>query len=463
MHWYRSLTRAQRLILLGLAISVVAVFGVLGRIVQLTLRQQATVSPLATPLAQVTSPLATPTRRASPTPEPTAAPLPKPTFAISRAGVIASEIAESRNARNRWGTALTLVDDTGMARALYAHYQASPPLVMRARPILSVFGLWFWDDLRLDLVGQSKLTAAFYDPRSEELMLRQDWDESLDTLEAQLAYGYARALPDQVGDLTDLMQASTSLDRWLALAAVAEGDAMVSVLLRRGTMPESAKADAIQTQISHALCPIWQVSDPLLEDLSCLTFELGTAFAASRHQEGGLTALDQAVLRPPRSTEQMLHPERYVDADEPEVLTPLAPDLDTAWTLTETETLGEALMGAILREWSDEQVGPEAVEDWGGDLLQVWENPDGETLAVWQTSWDTFRATGRFYDALLDLMPRPLVPGLVRETVAPTPLPRGHWWTGRQGAIFLYRRGNRVWLIWGEDPTAVEGAGVTLP
>ncbi|MGC9520452.1 MAG: hypothetical protein ACP5HG_01050 [Anaerolineae bacterium] len=457
------MTRRQRLILLALAISVVAVFGVLGRSVWLTLQQQATVSPLATAMVSTGSPLMTPTRRPSPTLEPTATPPTKPTFDVSKAGVIASGIAEARGARSRWGTPLTLVDDTDMARALYAHYQTSPPLVMRARPALSAFGLWFWDALRLDLVGQSELTAAFYGPESEELVLRQDWPGPLETLEAQLAYGYARALPDQVGGLTALMREASSLDRWLALAAVAEGDAMVSVLLHHGIAPGSAAAAALQAQVSPAVCPLWQVSDPLLEDLSCLKFELGAAFATSRYQKDGLEALDQATLRPPRSTEQLLHPERYVDADEPDVLPPLAPDLGAAWVPTGTETLGEAIMGVILREWSDEQIGPEAVEDWGGDLLQIWENPDGEILAVWQTNWDTFRATGRFYDALLEVMPRALIPGQARETTAPESLPRGHWWTGRQGTAFLYRRGNRVWLIWGQDSAAVESAGATLP
>jgi hypothetical protein len=177
---------------------------------------------------------------------------------------------------------------------------------------------------------------------------------------------------------------------------------------------------------------------------------------------GGLQALDEVILRPPRSTEQIMHIDRYLDGDEPRVLTPLEPQLGRDWTLQASDTLGEALTGFILNDWSTGQYSYEAVENWGGDLLQVWDAEDSSKLAVWQLIWDTSPAAVDFYGIMLDLMPRPLLRGIVRDTTPSAGLPRGRWWAGAQGAVFLYRRANRITLIWGSNDTAVEAVATEL-
>ncbi len=87
---------------------------------------------------------------------------------------------------------MTVVDDTGMAQAIYAHFQRWTPEVLREKLVLEALHLWFWDPLRLDVVAQSEQAAAFYAPEVEELYLRRDWDGSLEILESQLAYVLAK-------------------------------------------------------------------------------------------------------------------------------------------------------------------------------------------------------------------------------------------------------------------------------
>ncbi|MGC9348563.1 MAG: hypothetical protein ACP5JG_10535 [Anaerolineae bacterium] len=461
MQWYRSLTTQQRAILIALAVSVIVVVGLLAWSVGSTMRTTPnSASPLATPVGQ--SVLPTPGSVASATPTTSPSPTP-PLFDVSEAGVVAAEVAEARQSRTRWGTPLTLVEEYSLSVALYQWYERWPPLVQRARRPLELLNLWFWELLRPDVVAQSERTAALYAPQLEELYLRQDWNGDLDVLETQLAYGYARALPDQYGDLVTLMEDATSLDRQIALEAVADGDAMVSVWRYYGVEPGDREAAGLQERVADAICPYWRVDDPLLEDLSCLTLEIGTSFAGAQYREGGLAALDEVILRPPRSTEQILHPERYLAQDEPAVLVPLEPEFGQNWILTETETLGEALIGVLLLEWSEGQLQPDAALDWGGDLLQAWEGPEGSRVVLWQTAWDSARAAGRVYADLRDLMPDPLVGGFIRDTTVPADLPRGRWWAGSRGALFLYRRADEVWLIWGDDPEAVAFVGSSIP
>ncbi|MBN1249897.1 MAG: hypothetical protein JXC32_19700 [Anaerolineae bacterium] len=459
MRWFRSLTSRQRTILLALGLSVIAVVSLLVWSVWGASRAAPAVSPVAPPPVHDTGPalsvsvLPTPAVATPVTPTPT----PMPSFDVSRAGVVAAEVAAARQSRNRWGTPLSLVDLTDMARAIYRHYQRWPPLVLRARPVLEALHLWFWDVLRLDVVAQSEDAAAFYVPESEELIVRRDWDGGLESLETQLAFGYARALPDQYGNLPALTNEAPTLDRKLALIAIAEGDALVSTLLYRGLEPGSPEGAAVQAEVARAICPRWQVEDALLEDLTCLAFRLGSDFAIAHYQAGGTEALDELVLRPPRSTEQLLDHERYVAFEQPVVLSPLAPEVSSRWVLTTTETLGQALMGVVLAEWGDGEAL--SVLDWGGDLLQVWEGPDEGRLAVWQMSWDNVRTAIQFYEGMVGTLPRPLMPpGTIRDRTAADDLPRGRWWSGTRGAAFIYRRSDTVWLIWGTDPELVEAA-----
>jgi hypothetical protein len=401
--------------------------------------------------------MASPTRTAVPSPTPT------PLFDVSQAGVVAAEVAEARDSRTRWGTPLTVVDEHGLAVALYQWYEIWPPLIQRSREPLEFLGLWFWDSLHVDVVAQAERTAALYAPQLEELYLRQDWEGAMEVLETQLAYGYARALPDQYGDLVTLTEDATSLDRQIALEAVANGDAMVSVWRYYGVEPGDLEAAGLQERVTAAICPRWRIEDPLIEDISCLTLEIGVPFAAAQYLEGGLAALDEVILRPPRSTEQVLHPERYVAQDAPLVLVPMAPEFGQNWTLTTTETIGEALMGLTVVEWSNGELQRDAVLDWGGDLLQVWQGPDGSRVVLWQMAWDNARAAGRVYADLRVLMPDPLLSGAVQDTTAPADLPRGRWWANSRGAVFLHRRAERVWLIWGDNPEAVEFVGSYIP
>jgi hypothetical protein len=349
-----------------------------------------------------------------------------------------------------------------MARAIYRHYQARPPLALRARPVLEALNLWFWDQLRLDVVAQAEEAAAFYVPQTEELALRRDWDGSLSTLETQLAYGYARALPDQYGDLLTLTDEAPTLDRRLALLAIAEGDALVSTLLYRGLEPGSPEIDALQAEVAKAICPRWQLEDALLEDLTCLSFYLGSQFAITQYETGGTEALDKMILRPPWSTEQLLDHERYSASEQPVLLASLAPDVGADWILTTTDTLGQVMMDIAMTEWAGADGGDIEVEDWGGDLLQVWAGPDAGRLVVWQIAWDNVGAAVRFYGEMTKLLPRPLVSGLIRDTTATAGLPRGRWWSGGQGAAFLYRHIDTVYLIWGTDAELVEAAAVAI-
>lgn len=482
MRWYRDLTPTQRRIIASLLAAVILVTGGAMWAVWTTIQSWPQVSPLPTPTPSppTDTPTASPTL--TPTPPPTATPKPTitpiPTFDPTEAGAIAAEVAEARGVIQRWSTPLTLIDRAELMTLLEAHYQTHPPLALEIRTTLDLLALWHWAAPEeattpaapprraapsIDLITQARYLAAWYVPEEGQIYLRRDWRGDLATLRHQLAYAYARAIPEQYGELARLRRETISLDHRIALRAVAEGDALLGLWRYAGLQPGSAEAEALTEEVLRALPPRWHPRDLLLTDLARLTFDLGQQFAVAQYQAGGLEALNTALIRPPRSTEQMLHPTHYRGNQEPLVLMPLTPDLGQGWVEIHTEIIGEALMGLTMLEWSNGQIGAEATVNWGGDLLQAWEGPEGARVVLWQTAWDSSGDAAHFYGEMLAILPGPHVQGQIPDAPAPVTLPQSRWWANETGALSLGRAANRVILVWGATPDAVERAVLALP
>lgn len=441
------MTPRQRRLLIALAAVVFVAIALLGWSIAATLRELRTSSPLSLPPTPILRPTLTPTPTSVPSPTPT------PPFETAEAGAISEAVTQARGRLLRWEVPLTLLTRYDLSVALYERYQATPPFPLQDRRLLETLGLWPAEAVQPDVAVQAERVAALYVPEEGQLYLRRDWTGTADLLRAQLAYGYARALPDQYGDLPRLM-ATASFDRRLALLALGEGDAMVTLWRYAGVTPGSAAAVELQATIVSATVPAWRPAVPLLARIAGLPLTLGPHFVLSltTTTEGGV--LNEALNRPPRSTEQLLHPERYLAGDEPVVLEPVVPALKRGWELTLMETAGEALMEVTLETWAQGLAFTPTLTGWGGDLLQVWTGPQGAQVVLWQTAWDTGPDAVRFAAQVERLLPRRL--GRVTDRTAAGTLPPGQWWGGTAGYAFLWRHADRVWVVWGPDQATVE-------
>jgi hypothetical protein len=437
----------QRWTLRGLTLIVVLVVAGVGWLFWQSLQMPApTVSLLPTPTPFPTA-VVSPTATLTPPPSPT------PAFDTAVAGEIAREVAEAREVLPRWETPLTFVDTYDLSVILYRRYQATARFPVFARRTLEVLDLWPDFTVAIDPVAQAEAAAALYVPTERQLYVRRDWTGPREIQRQQIAYGYARALPEQYGNLAALRQETTELDRRLALDALAAGDAFITFCRYAGVAPDSEDARALLSMVTSASRPRWKQNVSTLDKLSRLTMMLGADFATSRYQEGGLAALDEALQRPPRATDQLLFPEAYVQADTFLVFDPLDVPLDETWTLTHTETVGAALTDFTVRTWADGAI-TSTVAGWDGDLLQVWQGPEDSEVVVWQTAWDSRDAAVTFVEQIEPTLPE-RVRGLRTPRSLPDGLPDGVWWEGRWGAAFLYRYLDWVWLVWGDDVDAV--------
>jgi hypothetical protein len=238
--------------------------------------------------------------------------------------------------------------------------------------------------------------AGFYDERPGKKRLYAISDQRTLTPANQLvmAHELRHALQDQYADLHGTVPAAVGDfdDRRLAFVSLLEGDAtlvMERFLLRRLPGLPDAMGDLGPWGLPANLMPgVPQV----LQDQLVLPYLVGRDFARALFQRGGWTALREAWSRPPQSTEQVLHPDKYFSGEgggRPD----LGPPPAGSRVLNEG-VLGELLTRTLLGPGSEP-----AAAGWGGDAFRV-HDVGGRTLLVWASAWDSAADQGEFAQAL---------------------------------------------------------------
>jgi hypothetical protein len=132
---------------------------------------------------------------------------------------------------------------------------------------------------------------------------------------------------------------------------------------------------------------------PVVRDQLVLPYFAGRDFVQAVHQHGGWEAVRAAWTRPPASTEQVLHPEKYSSFEAPRRVDPPRGIAPRSSRLLRAGVLGEALLRTWLGEGNER-----AAAGWGGDAFHCFD-VDGRTLLSWRSEWDSASDAGEFLAA----------------------------------------------------------------
>lgn len=249
-------------------------------------------------------------------------------------------------------------------------------------------------DLRSTLKGlYLEQVAGFYDPDSSTLFVLDD--QAPEDLESLLIHELVHAIQDQTTDLDAITDPGLDNDRQAAAQAAIEGHAtlvMFEFLMekRQGRPVDVTEIPDFMDRVRPALeaartqSPALSAAPLILQESLLFPYIGGAAFVeALWKSEDGRPAPFGPLL--PTSTEQILHPESFLDGerDRPEHVELTVPE---GWSRLYEDTLGELEVGILL----ETHIGGRGLaRGWDGDRYLLLEAGDGTRALAWISVWDS--------------------------------------------------------------------------
>jgi hypothetical protein len=419
-----------------------------------------TPSPAGTPGASPTStppPTLTPSRVATPVPQ-------EGIWSQVRAArlfdQIARQVETDRALSPRAEVPLSFLEEQEMASMLRQVY-AERDLESRLLPYTAL-GLVPEQPMSIDV----RVSAGIYVPEQEQLYVAADQSEGDGNAQTLLAHAYVHALQDQEFDLEAMDDRAGTVDEELAAEALIAGDAMLSTALYRHGDLSSADWTWLTDLILEVEHPEYSgelAGSETWRRLERFPNQEGRRFAQELFEAEGWDGVNRAYTEPPRSTEQILHPSRYLgQRDEPTRV--VVPDigglLGEEWRKVLEETLGEFVVGLYLNDVLPEERSWRAAEGWDGDTFVVWERENGRRVLVWRTVWDSSADAVEFENSLGTLIAQRHFP------VQPFSPPRGlngRWWKTTAGTFHVCRTARYVLLLQTPDVNTAVNVANGLP
>lgn len=262
---------------------------------------------------------------------------------------------------------------------------------------------------------------GFYDPRKARVEIL---DESASasalhlrgrrgpasnrSLERLLVHELTHALQSQYFSLAEGLGSRTNRDRSLAYRSVVEGDATLTELAYRfgGLVhwPISSMRTSSPGSDAGARTPGADFPAAIADRLS-FPYEAGTALVNIVYQEKGWRGINRLFASPPQSTEQVLHPEKYLEAPDPPTrveFTDLSSLYSGPWRVLEDDTLGELMVRCLFKRFFSEKDARQVAGGWDGDRFIAYQNR-GEISFAWATVWDSAEDATEFFQKYLEM------------------------------------------------------------
>lgn len=245
--------------------------------------------------------------------------------------------------------------------------------------------------------------AGSYDMETEDITIIEGKGMGELMEEITLAHEVTHALQDQHFDLEEPPLSSDDYngDNDLAVESLIEGDAMVTMMdyaleyvdVQRlletelqGTEVSSEKLDEAPLYLRRALM---------------FPYERGMEFVTALKEAGGEAALDRAFGKPPLSTEQIMHPDKYmeeIDDPRPVPIADISASIGSDWKKINDDSLGEFDLDVWFEQFSGLMAARDAAGGWGGNTIQYYEGPDESFVVVNMFAWDTPDDARQFFD-----------------------------------------------------------------
>jgi hypothetical protein len=284
------------------------------------------------------------------------------------------------------------------------------PEELRAEELtLKMFGLVPPDfDLAENTVELlTEQAAAFYDYEKKKLFITDSTPGA--SQEPVLAHELAHAVADQNYNLARFIkQGRKSDDGSTARMAVMEGQAtwlMSEFLARRMNKslkdsPGMAEAMSSMSDNSNSEFPVFDKSPLYLRLTLVFPYTKGMMFQHAVFDRDGQQGFAEVFQKPPSSTQQILHPEKYFEGVKPTEPALPEPKLGKGYKGLVGGSLGELDHQVMLEQYSGKEVADRLASHWRGCEFELKENAKAKRVVLlYAVEWDTEDAAREYFAA----------------------------------------------------------------
>ena len=275
--------------------------------------------------------------------------------------------------------------------------------ILNSQEVLKIMGMIPLDaDLYQMLLSlYTEQVVGFYDTETEELYVIRGIDELTPSAELTLAHEYTHALQQQHFDIHTLAE---------ELEGDSEGESALSALIEGGATTVQIEymftylTSQEQQQVFNAAgdSPVFDASPYILRQSLLFPYNQGATLVTTLLISGQWQAINNAYREAPVSTEQVLHPEKYLEGEMPVAvsLPDVAASLGQGWEVVYDDVMGEFFLRTYLETRARSDLASRAAAGWGGDRFNLMAGPQGEQALVVLLAWDSERDAREFFDAL---------------------------------------------------------------
>jgi hypothetical protein len=313
----------------------------------------------------------------------------------------------------------------------------------------------------LDSAAQN--IAGFYTPYEKTLYLVAESVNMFASEEIVYAHEYTHALQDQHFDLARFLDESLNADQAAAARALIEGDATLVMGAYQFSEVTASELEYMAYRASFVDREVIDAVSPSLGVLTFFPYVQGSDFVYTLWVDSGFTwdKVNGAYSDLPTSSEQVMHPEKYLvrDAPQPVTLPDLTPALGQGWYEIERNVLGEIGFLAWLLDHLDWNAASDGAAGWDGDTYTLWSNGEGSRVLVVRSVWDAPGDAAQFFEAFTEYLTRRAL-GVPRLTLNE---PGRRVWEYEGRATFLARAGDQVIIILAPDRAVLDRVSNLFP
>ncbi|MBI5397497.1 MAG: hypothetical protein HZA91_19535 [Verrucomicrobia bacterium] len=266
----------------------------------------------------------------------------------------------------------------------------------------------------MEVLGEQ--VAALYDQDSGRLFTFSDSALTGNMGRMILAHEMTHALQDQHYEIKKWpIRRKDNDDLVAAHMAVLEGDATLAMtrIFVRTLDWKTALADIGGALLQNV--EKYERAPRYFRESLLFPYQEGMTFLAHLESHGGPAAVAEAFRKPPTSTSQILHPERFHPRREEPLPVEPAAEPSPKWRLLTKNVVGEFGVTVLLREFGHSSRAAAIAAGWRGDRYVTYDTGDGNAILWWRSVWSSGNAARKFADAYKDIVAK-------RNTLRKTPL-----------------------------------------